>query len=53
VIHITVVLALVVGLFIAAGVLHVGALLITDAAHRLRGDVRCGPGCPCRGSLPR
>lgn len=43
-------LAFVAGLFLLAALLWGVALLITEVAHRLRGDVRCGPMCGCRGT---
>lgn len=40
------------GLFVASGLLLLAARAIEDTAHRMRGDVRCGPDCPCRGTRP-
>lgn len=42
--------AFVIGLVAAAYGVWLAALVISDLAHRLRGDVRCSAGCPCRGS---
>lgn len=50
--HLLVLALLVPGLFVAAWIVWFAALLIEDTAHRLRGDVRCGPACACRGTRP-
>lgn len=45
-------LAFVAGLFLAAGLVWLAALIVSDLAHRMRGDVRCTGSCPCRGTRP-
>ena len=40
------------GLFVASGLVYALALLLSDTAHRLRGDVRCTADCQCRGTRP-
>lgn len=48
--HALVLALFVVGVFVAAWLIWAAALVISDTAHRMRGDIRCTPGCSCRGT---